>query len=345
MKIQAIKGNNYKLPESLSKFQKDMYVHFINHKWHNLGISEAGTYKYKGEEIEYDAILPKSVHINLPLIYGPIKKDLVKHKKYFPFNFHNHFNHMASSQAANANLFLPILLSGRANEILCQIRDDFKCLETTKLDNGYQVEFWGGNGSETGLLGDHSLRTGTDSDIAIAYRNCKDELCLWLVEHKLLEKEFTQCGGNKSSNRDIFKHNCEKSFDEILLNKNFCYYHDIRKSNYWKISEKNKEFFVNHEDNTSCPFKGGINQLWRNQLLGLALENSKEYEHVYFSVVKHPLNKSLDKSLVKYQALINNDVRFSVFDSRQIIKAANSLNDEKLDAWVKWYCILYKIEI
>lgn len=38
-----------------------------------------------------------------------------------------------------------------------------------------------------------------------------------------------------------------------------------------------------------------MNQLWRNQLLGLALGDNKSYEHVYFSVVKHSKNKSLDK--------------------------------------------------
>lgn len=345
METQTINGKDYKLPGSLTKFQQNMYVHLINHKWNTFGIFETGTYIYKGAEIEYDAILPKSVHKNLPLIYSPIKDALVKHQKQFPFKLHKHFNHMASSQAANANLFLPILLSGRANEVFCKIKDDFKSLETTKLDNGYQIEFWGGIGNEIGLLGDHNARSGTDSDIAIAYRNHKDELCLWLIEHKLTEKEFTQCGGSKSDNRDKSKHICEKSFGEILENKNLCYYHDIRKSNYWKITKENKSFFVNHSLLTSCPFKDGMNQLWRNQLLGFALENSKSYEHVYFSVVKHPENKSLDKSITQYQKLINNNAKFSVFDSSEVVKAANSLNDEKLNAWVRWYCSLYKIEI
>lgn len=345
MKPQTINGKDYKLPGSLTKFQQDLYVHLINHKWNTLGITETGSYTYKGQEIEYDAILPTSVHKELPLIYSPIKDALVKHQKQFPFKLHKHFNHMASSQAANANLFLPILLSARANEVLCQIKDDFKSLETTKLDNGFQIEFWGGIGDGRGLLGDHNEHSGTDSDIAIAYRNHYDELCLWLIEHKLTEKEFTECGGCKSDKRVKSKHICEKSFGEILENKNLCYYHDVRKSNYWKITAENKEFFVNHALHASCPFKGGMNQLWRNQLLGLALENSKSFVHVYFSVVKHPENKSLDKSINQYKELINNDARFSVFDSSKVVKAANSLNDEMLNTWVKWYCCLYKIEI
>jgi hypothetical protein len=66
------------------------------------------------------------------------------------------------------------------------------------------------------LSGDHSARLETDSNIAIAYYNKDNELCLWLIEHKITEKEFTECCGNKSDGRDKLKHQCEKSFLEIL---------------------------------------------------------------------------------------------------------------------------------
>lgn len=344
MKIEKINEKKYKLPGSITKFQQDMYVHLINHKWNTLGITETGTYSYKGQEIQYDAILPKSVHKKLPLIYAPVKEALINHQKHFPFKLHKHFNHMVSSQAANANLFLPILLNENVNKVLSHLKSDFKSLDTEKLDKGFQIEFWGGKENETGVLGDHNARSGTDSDIAIAYRNHNNESCLWLIEHKLTEKEFTECGGYKSSSRNKSKHKCEKSFSEILQNKNFCYYHDIRKSNYWRITEENKDFFVNYSNYPSCPFKGGMNQLWRNQLLGLTLEKKKTFDHVYFSVVKHPENKSLDKSINQYKELINNDERFSVFDSSEVVKAASSIDDVELNKWVNWYCELYKIE-
>ncbi|WP_347840003.1 PGN_0703 family putative restriction endonuclease [uncultured Draconibacterium sp.] len=343
MITETINGKDYRLPGSLTAFQKAMYIHLINYKWENLGIKEPGTYRYKGEDILYDAILPKYVHQRFPIIYPSILETLLRHQKRFLFKLHKHFNHMASSQVANVNLFLPLLLSPKKNEIFRQLKPDLKRLETGELDNGFQIEYWDGVGNEKGLLGDHNARSGTDSDIAIAYRNKNDELCLWLIEHKLTEKEFTTCGASKSNNRDEARHDCSLSFSEILKNKSKCYYHDIRKNNYWNITEKHQAFFLNHKQYEQCPFIGGMNQLWRNQLMALALEDEGRFKHVYFSVVHHPDNKALNASMNAYKALVNNNPKFSVFTSNNVVDIAKKQNDESINNWVKWYVELYKI--
>lgn len=351
MKIENINGNEYKLPGTLSNFQKKLYVHLIDWKWKYI-TKEVGIYKKrnpKTKEVityEFDAILPKSVHDKYPLIYPDILPDLLLHKKKFYFKLHQHFNHMASSQAANVNLFLPILLDKNVNNILKLLKSDFQSLETEKLFKGFRIEFWEERLKDSkGLLGDHNTRSGTDSDIAIAYRNKNNESCLWLIEHKLTEKEFTQCGGFKSDNRDKEIHLCEKSFDNICSNKNLCYYHNIRESEYWNITYSNKSFFENHQEYENCPFKGGMNQLWRNQLLGLALEDSKApYKHVYFSVVRHPENIALEKTLNEYKKLINNNPKFSCFTSEDFVKIVKNIDDANLDKWLTWYCELYDIQ-
>jgi hypothetical protein len=345
MKEEIINGVKYKLPSLLTDFQKEMYVHLINWKWKNI-TREEGTYtkKVKGitHEYKYDAILPESVHTKYPLIYPPILSDLLSHKEKFPFKLHQHFNHMVSSQAANVNLFLPILLNPKVNEIFRDLKSDFKSLASDQLYKGFRIEFWDGNSSDVkGLLCDHSARSGTDSDIAIAYYNNANELCLWLIEHKLTEKEFTECGGYQSDNRNYKIHLCEKSFSDILMNKKLCYYHDVRKFDYWKITEANKSFFINHEKVNSCPFKGGMNQLWRNQLLGFALENEGLYQNVSFSVVNHPGNDALEGSISRYKDLIDNNPKFSSFKSSDIINSAGRSGDKMLNNWIKWYIELY----
>jgi hypothetical protein len=345
MKIETIKGVPYKLPGSLTTFQKDMYVHLINWKWKYVS-KDVGIYNYKGTKIEYDAILPISVHKKYPIIYPSILPDLLAHKKVYDFKLHIHFNHMASSQAANVNLFLPILLSPKANDILRFIKPDFKKLAINELYKGFRIEYWDGNSdTDKGILGDHNARSGTDSDIGIAYYNQEDELCLWLIEHKLTEQEFTECGANKSKGRDKSKHLCDKSFSDILKNKNYCYYHDVRKNNYWNITDNYQSFFVNQNLFDSCPFRGGMNQLWRNQLLGLAIENdpAQPYKHVYFSVVNHPDNPALDKSIDRYKNLIAHNPKFSTFKSRDVINAAALIKDPTIDDWIKWYMELYKL--
>lgn len=344
---KTIKGKTYKLPGSLTPFQEEMYIHLINWKWNNI-TKESGIYKKKDRNgiektYEYDAILPESVHGKFPVIYPSVLDDLKKHKQLFDFKFHEHFNHMASSQAANVNLFLPILLHPSANLILQGLNRDFKELAINELYKGFRVEFWDGNSNkEKGILGDHSAIAGTDSDIAIAYYNKENELCLWLIEHKLTEKEFTECGGAKSKGRKP-EHDCTKSFSEILKNKGLCYYHSCSNYEYWNITEKNQSFFINHALHQSCPFKGGMNQLWRNQLLGFAIEKQGKYKHVYFSVVHHPGNEELNESIKQYKELIGNNIQFSVFDSKEVIDITAKLNDAELNAWVNWYKELYKI--
>jgi hypothetical protein len=344
MKIQHINGKDYRLPGHQSPFQQTLYVHLINWKWkHN--IPEPGD--YRGQE--YDAILPAAVTKDLPGIYGPVQQILRQHHRKNPFRLHQHFNHMASSQAANVNLFLPVLHHPAANQILNRIKPDFVSLATDHLDHGYCLEFWGGNfgpdRSSRGPLGDKSGSHGTDSDIAIAYRNFAGELCLWLIEHKLSEREFTPCSGPGSKDRDKARHACTNAFAETLRNKHTCFHHDFRKRKYWEITESNRTLFVNHAKHAECPFQGGMNQLWRNLLLALALEQDEEqpYEHAAFSVVTHPANRHLDASLKDFTDLVGGNPKFSVFTSEDVLRAAEALQDNNLAAWARWYRDLYML--
>jgi len=243
---------------------------------------------------------------------------------------------MASSQAANVNLFLPVLHHPAAGEILCHIKPDFASLASDQRDNGYCLEFWGGkfgsDATDRGPLGDKSSLSGTDSEIARAYRNHDGEFGLWLSEHKLTEKEFTPCSGPKSKDRDLEQHRCCSSFVDILQNKHTCFHHDFKKRKYWDITERNRSRFVNHSDHAECPFQGGMNQLWRNQLLAVALEHDEgqPYEHASFSVVKHPANPHLDESLGAFRELIANNPKFFVFNLDDVLRAAEATQDDTL---------------
>lgn len=336
MKVFEIDGHQYKLPNSLNRFQLSLYIHLINWKWLNI-TKDVGT----NGKLEYDAILPDSYADKFPMLYPQIINEFQQHHIKFPFRIHIYFNHMASSQAANINLFLPILVHPNASTILCTINPDIKELARNELNNSYRIEFWD---EPYGNLNDKTNMSGTDSDIAIAYYNQDDDLCLWLIEHKLSEAEFTQCGGYKSKGRKVY-YDCTKTFSEIIHNKKFCYYHDIKKFEYWNITETSQSFFINHEKYTECPFRKGMNQLWRNQLLGLSIENDdrQPYKKVHFSVVRHLDNTYLDNSIKQYKDLIGDNPKFSVFTSADILNAASQLNDRKLNKWIEWYKQLYKI--
>ena len=80
---------------------------------------------------------------------------------------------------------------------------------------------------------------------------------------------------------------CGKSFVDLVAEKDSCYVHDVRGFNYWNITEANKEFFANHAQIAHFPFQGGMNKLWRNQLLAMAVEQAVRlpYKPVSFRVV------------------------------------------------------------
>ena len=89
-----------------------------------------------------------------------------------------------------------------------------------------------------------------------------------------------------------------------------------------------------------------MNQLWRNQLLALSLEDKNEqpYRQVYFSVVRHPKNTSLEETINDYKNLVGNNEKFSTFTSADVIDAARTLTDPELHSWITWYKDLYKLK-
>jgi len=269
----------------------------------------------------------------------------LEHQQNFHFKSHKFADHMASSQIACANLFLPIMaVPDLAPAILQSVKPDIAKIDTEKLDNGFRIEFWD---EPDNMLGDHNKSTGTDADFAIAYRNHDGQLCLWLIEHKLTEAEFTTCGGARSKGRKAGNFSCDSTTD-ILQNLDLCYYHGKCAYNYWPITLANETTFPREHllSHTECPFKGGMNQLWRNVVLALAIENAStgsyaEYEKVYFSVCHHPQNDALNASMETFKTLLGEKDRFSSFSGDPLVKAADESNSPEMKKWAAWYKDLY----
>lgn len=339
-KIEMKREKDYKA------FQERIYQYLISYKEENI-TKECGT--YKGEKRK--EFLPESYwNEEVPAMLYPRICEKVKDIQKSEFRYKPHlfaFKHVASSQTACVNLFVPILESRHANEILKSIDacpKDFKEIDKDALKNGYRFEFWDStNENDKGLLGDHSKQAGTDADVAIAYINNEGEHCLWLIEHKLTEQEFTTCGGYKSKgNTDEGKNHCLNcTMKEIIDNHKLCYYDREKHYKYWEIMSKKgtADFFGGEYEGKGCPFRGGMNQLWRNQLLAIALEKDNPYKFVSFSVVTHPDNCYLDDSMNQYRKLVKDSPKFSSFKSSDLINASKKY--PKLLDWVKWYEEVY----
>lgn len=338
MKEVSLDEANYKLPGGLSAFQRKLYRQLV--AWKHINICrEPGLVNGR----EYDAVLPPQYRPEDHLLYPPIRQRFLDHQKKHFFKFHRYMNHMASSQAACANLFLPLLKeteSGAA--VLRTVKPDLKSIATGYLDSGFRIEFWD---EPDNMLNDHNLATGTDADFAIAYYDFEGRLKLWLIEHKLSEREFTPCGAYSSKGRTA-AHRCSPTAD-VMQNPELCYYHKPRGYRYWDLTLKDARVFKLEKiaATSLCPFKGGMNQLWRNMLLARAIEESNSaawpYTKVYFSVVVHPENHSLDRSMNAFKQLLSAEDRFFSFTSRQLVDAAARTDSAKLRAWAEWYMGLY----
>lgn len=326
---------------SYENFKEKVYERLINYKKEIL--------EKKGVVVSADddnPFFPKPYcDEKIPvMIYEGIKKTVEGiQKSKFAYKPHRFASHVASSQTACLNLFVQILESEHADQILIQsgvAPEGFDRIDRDQLRNGYCFEYWESSiAGPKGLLGDHSRAAGTDSDVAIAYRDKDNKLCLWLIEHKLTERDFTTCGGYRSDNISL----SEKEFctscgiKDLMKDHDKCYYHKHCHYLYWDIMDKHASFFSGKYEGKGCPFRGGMNQLWRNQMLALELEENKRFEEVYFSVVTHPENTFLDKRMNQYRDLINHFPKFFAFKSTDLLNAAASY----LPDWTKWYRRVY----
>lgn len=331
---KTINGEKYYLPSNLTAEQEAIYLHIIDWKRKNI-TTQRGLYRRH----EYDAIFPDKNPIP-EMLYKPIIP-LFKEMQQgdFAYKPHKFAFHAVSSQTACINLFMPVLISKDADSILSLIPgcpSDFSKIARDKLFRGFCFEYWGRDIKQgTGVLNDHSSGAGTDADVAIAYYNKEDRLCLWLVEHKLSEKEFTTCGAYKSKANKSKDYCTECNLMDIAKEPQKCHYHAIGYK-YWDTLKKNLDRYLGAIEIKGCPFKDGLNQLWRNQMLAFALQETGTYDTVTFSVCHHAKNAMLNKSINRYKALTGEDKIFSSFTNYDVLNAINT-SDPELQAWLQWY--------
>lgn len=105
-------------------------------------------------------------------------------------------------------------------------------------------------------------------------------------------------------------------------------------------------FFKEHLDKYSGTteeegtFGMGFNQLWRNQMFAFALQRTGAYSRVTFSVCHHARNTMLNRTIVRYKALVGEDKMFSSFTNYNILEAISTKASE-LQPWMKRYKEVY----
>ncbi|MDD2994988.1 MAG: hypothetical protein PHP99_02085 [Paludibacter sp.] len=227
----------------------------------------------------------------------------------------------ASSQAYCFNLFLYLNRHKvLAHALFSQLMGKTVVVEHIELEftpNQMQVDPFSENATPSGTLtkgadesiGDQSTFGGTDADVAVFYRFSKSESAtesgalttdkkgLLLIEFKFIEAEFSVCSSFK--NKQEVRAYCSGPdyYRELVVKHRtdsrqqpLCGY--TRYQN-WAMTVESDLFSesVTQSDPltgnrlAACPFRFGLNQLWRNLLLAKRVAEVRHYDAFDFWVV------------------------------------------------------------
>lgn len=184
----------------------------------------------------------------------------------------------ASSQAYCFNLFLYLNESkDLANGLFSELMG--KTVEVEHIELEFTPNHMHANPFSDNLtsdqdesIGDQSTYGGTDADVAVFYRYEGTKKGILLIEFKFIETEFSVCGSYK--NKKEARVLCDTSdFYRVLVERQqtdsrhrpLCGY--TRYQN-WQLTTQSA--MLNLElvkQSSACPFRFGLNQLWRNMLL------------------------------------------------------------------------------
>ena len=124
-------------------------------------------------------------------------------------------------------------------------------------------------GDET--IGDQTGNQRTDSDIAVFYTYDEDKKGLLLIEFKFIEAKFSTCSSYRSKEKIRQVCNSPSFYPDLIeqkQNENGHYLCGYNKYFNWNLTEKSTVLDIQKiKTSAVCPFRFGLNQLWRNMLL------------------------------------------------------------------------------
>jgi len=150
-------------------------------------------------------------------------------------------------------------------------------------------------------IGDQGNKRGTDSDIAVFYTYDNDKKGVLLIEFKFIEHEFSVCSSyagskkKKKETTDETQQRKKRNNDrQAICNSTNFYVKMVETKNSlcgynkyfnWDLTSKSKVIDGEKVKSISaCPFRFGLNQLWRNMILAEQVALSRHCDEFGFWV-------------------------------------------------------------
>jgi hypothetical protein len=152
-------------------------------------------------------------------------------------------------------------------------------------------------------IGDQSNKLGTDSDIAVFYTYGENRKGVLLIEFKFIEPNFSVCTSYKGSTKNETPQSIKRKEDRrAICNANNFYEEMVEAKNplcgynkyfNWDLTSKSKVIDAEKvKSMVTCPFRYGLNQLWRNMILAEQVAFSRHCDEFGFWVFSPKENDS-----------------------------------------------------
>jgi hypothetical protein len=269
------------------------------------------------------------------------------------------FTNTVASQPCCFNLFAPL-----ADENYLKLANQlFSYLLKKKVTiSKIQIEF---TPELEESIGDQSIYGGTDSDVAVFYKDEANISGVILIEFKYIENEFSVCSSyrekNGSTKDGVIKQNirplCAVNFYDNLIRTNI---HSVLKPvnpdcgylkyDNWQLT-RNSSAFDNDKilKKDICPFRFSLNQIWRNMLLAEKVATTRGLDEFQFWVISPKENTFLWKNhgeeIVNELTDILSNKGLEVFRSVELDKEVISILEQLTsDDWSKEWLRKFRIK-
>lgn len=211
---------------------------------------------------------------------------------------------MVASQPCCFNLFAPLWRDRQLTDRLFSALLD-RPVQVQHLEIEFTPNTWVGlpgferHADES--IGDQSERAGTDADVAVFYTDGNGRRGVVLIEFKYIEAEFSTCGSYRSPSKGPrIRAGCDAAdwyaqrIAPHLAHKPKqpdCGY--LKYAN-WDLLERSSVLDAAAvKALPGCPFKGGMNQIWRNLLLAERVAEARRLDEFHFWVLSPVQNTYL----------------------------------------------------
>lgn len=119
--------------EFVMNFRESILKHLIIYKQNNLGITKSGFFKYQGNILRKDHILPNPNKYRFLNIIPTYRDEFKKYLNNTSVKLHRFFHHLNSSQALCFNLFFPLIVERKLHLILDSVEIDRVAINYEKV--------------------------------------------------------------------------------------------------------------------------------------------------------------------------------------------------------------------